>query len=137
MSKTAAPTLNLLVKSSTYQFILVQTLHIITFVACWLNNLPLMLQIALSALVISSGIYQYNHPQSDFYLRYSNKNQWSAGFNNQHFQPVVIQTTTVMTQWLVILHFEINQRSFTRLIFRDALSDIDYRRLVVELKINH
>lgn len=137
MAKNPAPTLNLLVKSSAYQIILVQTLHIITFVACWLNNLPLMMQIALSALVMSSGIYQYKQPQSDFYLRYSNKNQWSAAFNNQQFQPIIILTTTVISQWLVILHFEIEQRSLTRLIFRDSLSRNDYRRLMVELKINH
>lgn len=137
MAKNPAPTLNLLIKSSSYQLILVQTLHIISFAACWLNNLPLLVKIALSALAIASGIYQYKQPQSDFYLRYSDKTQWSAAFNNQQFQPIAILTTTVITQWLVILHFEIQQRSLTRLIFRDSLSRNDYRRLMVELKINH
>lgn len=137
MAKNTAPTLNLLIKSSGYQLILVETLHIMAFAACWLNNLPWIMRIALSALVITSGFYQYKQPQADFYLRYSDKNQWSAAFNHQHYQPIAIQTTTVITQWLVILHFEIEQRSMTRLIFRDSLSRNDYRRLVVELKINH
>lgn len=137
MAKNAAPTLNLLIKSSVYRSILLKTLHIMSFAACWLNNLPLTIQIALSALVIGSGFYQSRQPQSDFYLRYSDKNQWSAAFNNQPFQPIAILTTTVITQWLVILHFEIQQRPLTRLIFRDSLSRNDYRRLMVELRINH
>lgn len=137
MAKNPTPTLNLLIKSSSYQLILVQTLHIISFAACWLNNLPLLMQIALSALVIASRIYQYKQPKSDFYLRYSDKNQWSTTFNNQPFQPITILSTTVITQWLVILHFEIQQHSLTRLIFRDSLSSNDYRRLMVQLKINH
>ncbi|MFM8342061.1 MAG: protein YgfX [Methylomonas sp.] len=137
MAKNAAPTLNLLIKSSSYQLILVKTLHFIIFAACWLNNLPLLMKIALSAMVITSRIYQYKQPQPDFYLRYSDKNQWSAAFNNQPFQPINILSTTVITQWLVILHFEIQQHSLTRLIFRDTLSSNDYRCLMVELKINH
>ena len=137
MAKNSAPTLNLLIKASSYQLILVQTLHSIAFAACWFNNLPLLMQIALSTQVIASGVYQYKQPQSDFYLRYSDKNQWSAAFNDQPFQPITILSTTVINQWLVILHFEIQQRSLTRLIFRDSLSRNDYRRLIVELKINH
>jgi hypothetical protein len=137
MAKNTAPALNLPIKSSAYQSILLKTLHIMSFAACWLNNLPLTIQIALSALVIGSGFYQYKQPQSDFYIRYSDKNQWSAALNNQQFQPITIRTTTVITQWLVILHFEIEQRLVTRLIFSEALSNHDYRRLIVALKINH
>jgi hypothetical protein len=137
MTKNTAQTLTLLIKSSTYQLILIKALHLIILAACWLNNLPSLIQIGLSIIAIANAIYQYKQPKSDFYLRYSSGNQWSIALNNQHFQSITIQTTTVITQWLVILHYEMAQRSFTQLIFKDSLSNNDYRHLIVELKTNH
>lgn len=136
MAKNPAPTLNLLIESSAYQLFLVRTLHMVTLGACWLNNLPLLMQIALSAMVLGSGFYQSRKPQTAFYLRYTDQSQWSIALNNHHYQPITIQTTTVISPWLVILHFQIAQQSFTRLIFSDSLPANDYRRLIVALKIN-
>lgn len=58
----------------------------------------------------------------------------SEGSDDNDFEPVQILNSTVITVFAVFLHFNQNAHKQAVLIINDALSEDDYRRLIVRLK---
>jgi toxin CptA len=54
--------------------------------------------------------------------------------SNHDFEPIQILNSTVITVFAIFLHFNKNAHKQSVLIINDALSEDDYRRLIVRLK---
>lgn len=81
-------------------------------------------------------INKKNIPQK-YILRFSLLAGWEIAYAENHYHPITVIPSTVITRFLVILHFKMqNQQKQTILIFNDALNGDEYRKLVVELKIS-
>ncbi len=62
---------------------------------------------------------------------------WEMALSDHQFYPVKILASTVITPYLIVLHYKIqNKQKKTILICKDALIEDDYRKLMVELKIS-
>jgi hypothetical protein len=72
-----------------------------------------------------------------YILRFSLLSGWAIAYAENHYHPITITPSTVITRYLIILHFKMqNQQKQAILIFNDALNGDEYRKLVVELKIS-
>jgi purine-cytosine permease-like protein len=106
--------------------------HGLAFVASQLNALPTLIKIIIAGLIIVSYLtYRKRFQREQHTLRYSPQDGWQLFVANQYV-PIQIETTTVVTSFLIILH--VHQRP-PILIAKDALENEAFRRLSVKLKI--
>lgn len=91
------------------------------------------------AVVTGNLFFYLRHYYTQFQpycIRYHEASTWSVAITGNEFQTLQILPSTVVTIWLIVLHFRLENGKFqSLLIFNDALSDKDYRGLVVTLKI--
>ena len=112
-------------------------LHVLSILASWLNDLPIFLNLLLSAVVMASWFFQYKACEADsIYLRYTLNDGWAVSFSADNYLAVKIKPTTVVARMLIVLHLHADNRSKTLVIFNDAMTAHDYRRLTVLLKIS-
>lgn len=70
-------------------------------------------------------------------ISFSTIKGWEFGGIDGVFLPIQVLPSTVLTPYLLILHIKLqNNSKKTILIFKDALIDDDYRKLLVRLKIS-
>lgn len=70
------------------------------------------------------------------YLRHSASNGWEIAWSLNSFYTVEILPSTVLSSQVIWLHIKQQQKPKQMLfIVRDALSDSEFRRLKVQLKI--
>ncbi len=112
-------------------------LHLIALVATVFNALGVIYKLIIcTSILISLFINKKNTPKK-YILRFSLLAGWAIDFAENHYHPITIIPSTVITRFLIILHFKMqNQKKQTILIFNDALNGDEYRKLVVELKIS-
>lgn len=67
-------------------------------------------------------------------IRYSQKNGWEIKRENERFQAVEILPSTWISMWLVLIHFQYENRSYVWPIFLDAMRQVEFRRLRVYLQ---
>ncbi|MGZ4959331.1 MAG: protein YgfX [Methylomonas sp.] len=115
----------------------VDYLHALSVSACWLNDLPPVISLILSSLVVMSWFVQRKACKTGhIYLRYTVSEGWSICFDGELYLVAEIKPTTVVGKMMTILHFSADNRSRTLLIVKDAMAANDYRRLIVNLKIS-
>ncbi len=69
-------------------------------------------------------------------IRYSSVVGWDITQNGDVFHLIEVLPSTVLTSYLLILHFKAhNKKIQTILIVKDALTHDNYRKLMVLLKI--
>lgn len=110
--------------------------HLLSVVAVFISELALAYKVILwDAIIVSLLFYLGKHfAHKGQYIRYSSRNGWEL---DQAFYPIEILTSTVITSYLLILHFEQqNKRKQTILICKDALINDDYRKLIVALRLS-
>ncbi len=115
----------------------VHALYVLALLACWLNSLALWIKLFSSAVVIGIGLASARAGKTaGFDLLYSVNQGWSVLDAEQEYQSISIKPTTVISRWVVFLHFSFNDKVVrSRMILKDALLDDDYRRLIVKLKL--
>lgn len=91
-------------------------------------------------LVVLGSLIFYLKREKDFsgcFVRHSHRRGWEIAFSDQNFNSITIMPSTVISTVLIVLHFNtvIKQKQAV-LIYNDAMPSDDYRRLMVELKIN-
>ncbi|OHX38100.1 hypothetical protein BJL95_23095 [Methylomonas sp. LWB] len=138
MKRNFEPPLQFAVRESRSALKMLCGLHAAALYACFENGMPLVYRLAAAGLLIltavNSGVFRKTRP---FFLRYTPGGGWEISADLEAFQPIRIESTTVTTRMLTILHYRTDGGSVERLpIFRDALPENDYRRLVVSLKIS-
>lgn len=112
-------------------------IHVLALVACVLNNLPLFIKCVLFMAICSHFYCQRQQLKSP---RYTIKHTESLGWelaDGGEFETVQILPSTVSSIFAVFLHLKKDNKSQkTVLIVSDALTEDDYRRLIVTLKTN-
>lgn len=130
-------TLQFTIAQSQWRLYLVHGLHALSITACWLNSLAVPLQLAATLLVLASWVVQYKAScTKEVYLRYSTTDAWTISYDGETFALIKIKAETVISSLLSVLHFEAGNLPGSLLIFKDALSADQYRKLIVQLKIS-
>jgi hypothetical protein len=113
---------------------LLAVMHLLALAASIANALPVIVKVAL---VIGIGLHFFlalTRLKSEHYaIRHSETSGWEIASEND-FKPVQILNSTVITLFAIFLHFDKNAHKQSVLIVNDALSEDDYRRLIVRLK---
>ena len=118
-------------KSSRKLQRLVIVIHLIALGASAVNALPLVVKLAIAILI--SVNFKINFPRLKIEqrkIRYTEKLGWEISEGGD-FEAIEILKSTVVTTFFIFLQM---QGKPTILIANDALSEDDYRRLIVKLK---
>jgi hypothetical protein len=109
-------------------------MHLLALASSIANALPIIVKLALT---IGIGLHFYlalTRLKSEQYaIRHSETSGWEIASGND-FKPVQILPSTVITLFAIFLHFDKNAHKQSVLIVNDALSEDDYRHLIVRLK---
>lgn len=109
-------------------------MHGLALAASIANALPVTVKLALS-----TGIYIHLRlmikrlKNQRHKIKQSEALGWEIS-DGSDFEPVQILSSTVITIFAIFLHFKKNAHRQSVLIVNDALSEDDYRRLIVRLK---
>lgn len=135
MEKKHLPPLLLVVKPSRRLKQLLVVLHALAFASSFANALPLAIRLSLSTLICIHLYDRIKRLQNDLYtLKHTDAMGWELSVNNE-YQPIQILNSTVITLSAIFLHFNNPTKKQSVLIASDALTEEDYRRLIVRLKI--
>ncbi len=121
---------------SIFMLRLILIIHFLSLVACLLNGLPVKYQAILILLVTASLINQlfaYNRA-SGACLKYLDNNGWEVTYDSHVFIPIDISAATVLTSLLTVLYFQQGEIRKILVIFKDAMTEKEYRKLRVTLK---
>lgn len=113
--------------------------HGLATIACFSNGLPSHYQlIALFVVIISASFYWQDYKKFQPYdIRHNEAFGWQLAKIENNYQNIIILQTTVLTAQFIVLHFRFHTgKKQTVLIVNDALEKQDYRRLLVELKVS-
>lgn len=94
--------------------------------------------IALIVVGCSLFVYlrRYHYQFQPYQLKYNEDSVWSVAITDNDFQTMQILPSSVITTWLIVLHFRLeNGKRQDLVILNDALNQQDYRSLAVSLKI--
>ena len=69
-------------------------------------------------------------------IRHSSGFGWEVAYSENNFYAIEILASTILTPYIIILHFIHNKKKQTILICRDALFYDEFRKLMVALKIS-
>ena len=130
-------TTNFIIGQSRCGLILINCLHALAVLACWLNALPLTARLLLCIIISYSWYFQLKaHKAESTYLRYTSDSGWAIALQDrENYDSLTLKPSSVTGNLLTILHFDLEKGSKTLMIFKDAMTANDYRKLIVLLKI--
>lgn len=112
------------------QFLIV--IHLLALAASFTNALPTFVKLCIATLIavnFKMNYRQYHKEQR--IIKYTEKSGWEVSVSGD-FEPVHILKSSVITTTLIFLQL---QNKPTVVIAKDALSDDEYRQLIVKLKM--
>jgi len=133
----------LAIKPSQHLIALVIIIHVLALGASIANDLDLAFKLGLIAVIGLHAWLTIKRLKNEAYtIKYTEALGWQLS-KDPDLVSIEILNSTVVTPFAIFLHYkESSQPSFritrtkqTRLILNDALTDEDYRCLVVKLKI--
>lgn len=135
MSKKYDPSLLLELKSSKRLKRLLISAHVLALSACLANALPLAIKLSLMAGIgLHLGIVVKRLNDSMQTIRYTETSGWEIS-KDDDFEPIRILNSTVVTVYAIFLHVIIQSAGKKNIvILSDALSEDDYRSLIVKLR---
>jgi hypothetical protein len=134
LSRKLQPTLQLELKPSRRLIHLLVVIHILALAASIANSLPIAVKLALMTWICLHFYFVINSQKGRIKkIRHSETLGWELS-DNSNFKKIKIKKTTVITIFAIFLHFSDDAHEHTALIVNDALSEDDYRRLIVRLK---
>ena len=113
-------------------------MHAIAIVAAFINALDLIYKIIITAMVLVS-LLVYLKREINFHgllIRHSTTLGWEVAYSEYNFHVIELLASTVVSRYIIVLHFVQNKENQTILICRDALFYDEYRKLMVALKIS-
>ncbi|PPD35688.1 MAG: hypothetical protein CTY19_01165 [Methylomonas sp.] len=129
---------NFEIKPSHQHEKLFDLLHLLAILACSLSSLIPGYKVALVCLIIMLRLIanrRWHH--NSFQLRFTHFSGWEMAFGHNDYRKVKILDTTVVTPFVIFLHFQAqNQPASALLVMKDSLSKDDFRRLIVRLKLS-
>lgn len=134
MSKKLESPLLLKLKPSKRLKRLLVVMHALALSSSIANALPAAVKLALLIGICVHLWLSLKYRENEQYaIKHTETMGWEI-FEGSDFEPIEILNSTVVTVFAVFLHFNKNARSQSALIANDALSEDDYRRLIVRLK---
>ncbi|MDP3589992.1 MAG: hypothetical protein Q8R54_05570 [Methylobacter sp.] len=114
---------------------LLVVMHVLALGSSIANALPLAAKLALLAAICLHLWFVFRRLKSKQYIiKQSEAAGWEISDVHDFFEPVHILNSTVITVFAIFLHFNNHAGKQSVLIVNDALSEADYRRLIVRLK---
>lgn len=139
MSKAAEATLIFAVVPSSMATTCLHACYLSALTACWLNGLAIGYRLFLGSLLGMAWLSQAKGLRArSCYLRYTAQQGWSISFDGgNEYRTVTIKSSTVVGSLVTFLHYATDDKAFdTMVIWKDALTPGDYRRLIVKLKLS-
>lgn len=134
MPKKLEPSLPLELKPSQQLKQLLIAMHALALGASIANALPITIKLALLTGIFLHFRFTMKRLESEPHkIKHTEALGWQV-FDGSDFKPVQILDSTVITTFAIFLHFTDDAHKQSLLILNDALSEDDYRRLIVRLK---
>jgi toxin CptA len=142
MLKKYQPALLLTLKPSKRLKQLVVFVHTLALGACIANALAITIKISLLAIICSHFWLSFRRINAEQYtIKYTDAFGWEIS-EGHGFAPIEILKSTVITTFALFLHFKQapptgdwkSGAKKTLLVLKDALTEDDYRHLIVKLK---
>ena len=114
-------------------------LHGLSIFTVFLISFALVYKAMLWGTIIFSFVFYLNRDAefNGMLIRHSSCGGWELADLDGIFYPIKVLPSTVITPYLLIMHFnQQNKQKQTILICKDALINDDYRKLMVALKIS-
>lgn len=109
-------------------------MHALALASSIANALPIVVKLALLTGVCMHLRFIFKRIKKQRYkIKQSEAFGWEISAGND-FEQIQILDSTVITVFAIFLHFNKNAKKQSVLIMNDALSEDDYRRLIVRLK---
>jgi toxin CptA len=122
-------------KSSKRLSQLLVVMHVLALGSSIANALPLAAKLALLTAICLHFWFVFRQLKSKQYtIKQSEAAGWEISDGHDFFEPVQILNSTVITVFAIFLHFNNHAGNQSVLIVNDALSEADYRHLIVRLK---
>ncbi len=113
---------------------LLVVMHVLALGSSIANALPIPIKLALLTGICLHLWFVINRLENQQHkIKQSEALGWEISDGND-FEPIQILNSTVITVFAIFLHFNKNAHKQAVLIANDALSEDDYRRLIVRLK---
>ena len=113
---------------------LLAVMHMLALGSSIANALPVAVKLALSTGIFMHLRFIIKRLKNEPYkIKHTEALGWEVSDGNG-FEQVQILDSTVITIFAIFLHFSSNAHKRSLLIMNDALSEDDYRRLIVRLK---
>lgn len=108
--------------------------HGLATLAAIVNDLAVAIKLAIVvAVVLNYRFSARTLQQAPTKIRYSDSQNWQIVLNGE-YETVQILPDTVLTTLAIFLSFKQGKQRHHWLIAKDALSEADYRKLLVKLK---
>ncbi len=134
MPRRHEPPLLLKTKPSDRLKQLLFVMHVLALGSSIANALPIMAKLALLAGIGLHLWFTLNRLKNEqLTIKHTEALGWEISDSND-FKPIQILNSTVITTFAIFLHFTDDAHKRSLLILNDALSEDDYRRLIVRLK---
>ena len=134
MQKKLEPSLLLELKPSQRLKQLLVVMHALALGASIANALPIAVKLLLlTGICIHFRFTIKGLEKKQYKIKHTEALAWEIADGND-FKPIQVLNSTVITVFAVFLHFTDNTHKQSVLIVNDALSEDDYRRLIVRLK---
>ncbi len=123
---------------SRYCKCLIWMMHGSAFSACWLAAISLEFQLIMILLIAESLIYQLSvyNKVCIFRLKYVDRVGWEIALENHEYVKVDISASSVLTSLCIVLHLKQGRARKNLLIFNDAMSEQEYRKMRVAVKMS-
>ena len=108
--------------------------HVLALGSSIVNALPVAVKLALSTgICLHFGFTVKRLTSKTYNIKHTEEFGWEISDGND-FESIQILNSTVITVFAIFLHFNKNAHKQSLLILNDALTEDDYRRLIVRLK---
>jgi toxin CptA len=136
LSKKHEPPLLLALKPSERLKQLIVFIHVLALAACAANSLPIAVKLGLSAAIcVHLWLTVKRLKREHHRIKHTETLGWEASSSSNDLESVRILNSTVITPFAIFLHIRSqNAGKQAMLVLSDALSEDDYRRLIVKLK---
>lgn len=134
MPKKTEPTLRVELKPSVRLKQLLVVMHALALASSIANALPIAVKLALlTGICVHLRFITKRVKNQRYSIKQSEAFGWELSVGNG-FEQIQILDSTVITTFAIFLHFNRDAKKRSVLIMNDALSEDDYRRLIVRLK---
>jgi len=114
-------------------------LHFIAIIAVFINALTMLYKMILTVFILIS-LFFYIKKEFNFRgltLRHAASCGWEIAFLEKEFSLIQILPSTVITHYLIVLHYKTQKHKKRAIIVcKDAMTNDNFRKLLVALKIS-